>query len=70
MIKVESVSNQPACATVAEFAINLDNSGGQGQYSLLLAAYLNGASVTIIGAENCDTWSDRETIKYAYIETN
>ena len=70
MIRVESVSNQPACSTIAEFAINLDNSGGQAQYALLLAAHLNGASVTIIGAENCDTWGDRETVKYAYIETN
>lgn len=68
LVRLETSSDQPSCATVPEFAINLDTSGGQSQYSSLITALLNEHSVFILGDGNCSIWGDRETVRSVVIQ--
>lgn len=60
-------NNAPACSG-AEWAINIDTTLGRSMHSTLLTAIESGKTVTVVGSNNCNDWSDRE--KPYYIRLN
>jgi hypothetical protein len=45
------------------FAFPLDRTMARAIYTAILAAHMAGKTISITGADNCDTWRDVETIR-------
>jgi hypothetical protein len=58
-----TVSSQPSCNTTSRWAINVSTAAGQSEYALVVAAYSQGKSVSVLGTGACDVWSDSETLE-------
>ncbi len=58
-----SRAGAPACSTIANgkaWAMSLEQESGRAMYSLVLAAYSSGKTITVNGSNTCDSWGDRE----------
>ena len=70
MFKTENNFNKAACSTVEEgrqWALSLATEHGRAMYSLLLSAQAQDLDVTVIGANDCAAWGDRERPEYIHI---
>ena len=71
MFQTEVNSNKPACSSAfngSHWTFSLEKESGKAMYSLLLTAYAQQKSVSVVGYDNCNIWPDRESVRYLYID--
>lgn len=60
---------QPACATiVGRWVINLATPGGAAIAALIMSSQAQGKRVAVAGTNNCEDWSDTESVYYLHLE--
>jgi hypothetical protein len=60
-------SGQPVCSGGGDWAIDLagtNPAGGKAALAAIIAASIQGKTITVIGTGDCSVWGDRETVSY------
>lgn len=60
----------PACSGASDWAIDLtgaNGTAGRAVLAAIIAASIQGKTITVVGTGDCNVWGDRETVSYIVV---